>query len=57
MHLQSAHPQGLAPRLSQRLVRRNAIQSVQVLQAAADQSAYETAYCTADGAAECRGAS
>jgi hypothetical protein len=55
MHPKSAHPQGLTPRLPQRLVRRNAIQSVQVLQAAADQSAYQTAYCTANGAADAGG--
>ena len=54
MHLETAHPQSLAPRLPQRLVRRYAIQSVQVLQAetAADQCTDYSADGATDGAAD-----
>jgi hypothetical protein len=45
MHLKTTHPQRLVPRLPQRLVRRYAIQSVQVLQAATDQCANYAANC------------
>jgi len=57
MHLETAHPQRLAPRLPQRLVRRYAIQSVQVLQAetAADQRADQTPDRTPDGTADTGG--
>jgi hypothetical protein len=55
MHLESAYRQGLAPRLPQRLVRRYAIQSVHVVQAATDQRAYQTANRTAHGAADTGG--
>jgi hypothetical protein len=57
MHLETAHPQCLEPRLPQRLVRRYAIQSVQVLQAeaAADQRTDQTADCAAHGAADACG--
>jgi hypothetical protein len=55
MHLETAHPQRLAPRLPQRLVRRYAVQSVQVLQAAADQRADQTADCATDGTADTGG--
>jgi len=43
------------PRLPQRLVRRNAIQSMHVVQAATDQRAYQTANRTAHGAADTGG--
>ena len=43
------------PRLPQRLVRRNAIQSMHVVQAATDQRTYQTAYRTADGAPDTGG--
>jgi hypothetical protein len=58
MHLETAHPQCLVPRLPQRLVRRYAIQSVQVLQAeaAADQRTNETANHASHGAADTGGA-
>jgi hypothetical protein len=56
MHGETSHAQSLMPRLPQRLVRRYAIQLVQV-QAAADQRANDTTNRAADGAADCRGAS
>jgi hypothetical protein len=51
MHRETTHAQSLVPRRPQRLVRRYAVQLVQV-QAAADQRADETAYRTAHGAAD-----
>jgi hypothetical protein len=54
MHGETTHAQNLVPRLPQRLVRRYAVQSVQV-QAAADQRADESAYRAAHGAANTRG--
>jgi hypothetical protein len=58
MHLETAYPQRLAPRLPQRLVRRYAIQSVQVVQAetAADQCTNNPAHHASHGAANTRGA-
>jgi hypothetical protein len=53
MHGETSHAQCLVPRLPQRLVRRYAIQSVQV-QAAADQRANETANRAAHGTADRR---
>jgi hypothetical protein len=52
MHLETTHPQCLVPRLPQRLVRGYAVQSVQVVQAATDQSADDTAHGTSDGASD-----
>jgi hypothetical protein len=53
MHLKTTNPQCVVPRLPQRLVRRYAIQSVQVMQAeaAADQRTDETAHGASDCAA------
>jgi hypothetical protein len=52
MHVETAYTQCLVPRLPQRLVGRYAIQLVQVLQAAtnqrADQTAHRAAHRTAD---------
>jgi hypothetical protein len=52
MHLETAHPQRLVPRLPQRLVRGYAIQSVQVLQAATDQRTDQTTDDAPDGSAD-----
>jgi hypothetical protein len=54
MHLKTANPQCFVPRLPQRLVRRYAIQSVQMMQAeaAGDQRAYETTNNASHGAAD-----
>ena len=54
MHLKTTNPQCFVPRLPQRLVRRYAVQSVQVVQAeaAGDQRAYEAANHTSHGAAD-----
>jgi hypothetical protein len=54
MHRETAHAQCLVPRLPQRLVRRYAIQLMQV-QAAADQRADDSAYRAAHGAADAGG--
>jgi hypothetical protein len=55
MHLETTHPQCLVPRLPQRLVRGYAVQSVQVVQAATDQSANQTTNGTPHGAADTGG--
>jgi hypothetical protein len=54
MHLKTTNPQRLVPRLPQRLMRRHAIQSVQVVQAeaAADQRTDETTNQPSHGAAD-----
>jgi hypothetical protein len=54
MHLKTTNPQCFVPRLPQRLVRRYAVQSVQVAQteAAGDQRAQEAANHTSHGAAD-----
>src|SRR4029077_17097819 len=54
-HREPPNPQPLVPRLPQRLVRRYAVQSVQMLQAATDECAYQPADRTADGAANSGG--
>jgi hypothetical protein len=54
MHIEATHPQCLVPRLPQRLVRGYAVQSVQVLQAATDQSADQTTDGTPHGSADAR---
>jgi hypothetical protein len=55
MHLKTTHPQCFVPRLPQRSVRGYAVQSVQVLQAATDQSANQTTNGTSHGAADAGG--
>jgi hypothetical protein len=55
MHLETTHPQRLVPRLPQRLVRRYAIQSAQVLQAATDQRTNHAADGATYGAADTGG--
>jgi hypothetical protein len=55
VHVKTTNPQRLVPRLPQRLVRRYAIQSAQVLQAATDQRTDQTADGAAHGAADACG--